>query len=134
MTNYLATLPAFLTWFPISAALLAGFAAIYLRITPWHELKLIRAGNAAAAASFAGALLGYALVLASVLAHAVSRGDLLTWGVIGLLVQIAAFYVGRALLGADLTQRMEQGQVSSGLFLGVVSLSAGVLNAATMVV
>ena len=134
MPNYLATLPAFLTWFPISAALLAGFAAIYIRITPWAELRLIRAGNAAAAASFAGALLGYALVLASVLANAVSRGDLLTWGVIGLLVQILAFYVARWLLGAGLNRRMEDGQVSSGILLGTVSLAAGMLNAASMIV
>lgn len=133
MPGYLSTLPAFLTWFPIAVALLAGFAAIYIRVTPWAELRLIRAGNAAAAASFAGALLGYALVLASILAHAVSRGDLLTWGVIGLAVQILAFLVARLLLGSDLTRRMEEGQVSSGLLLGVVSLSAGVLNAATMV-
>ena len=134
MSNYLTTLPAFLTWFSISAILLAGFAAIYIRITPWAELRLIRAGNAAAAASFAGALLGYALVLASVLANAVSRGDLLTWGVIGLLVQVLAFYVARCLLGAGLTRRMEEGQVSSGLLLGTVSLAAGMLNAASMVV
>lgn len=134
MTNYLATLPAFLTWFPISALLLALFAAVYLRITPWHELRLIRAGNSAAAASFAGALLGYALVLASVLAHAVSRGDLLVWGVIGLLVQVLAFFVARLLLGPHLTRRMEEGQVASGLLLGAISLAAGILNAATMIV
>ncbi|NCY25028.1 MAG: DUF350 domain-containing protein [Alphaproteobacteria bacterium] len=134
MTNYLATLPAFLTWFPISALLMAVFAAIYLRVTPWPELRLIRAGNAAAAASFSGALLGYALVLASVLAHAVSRGDLLVWGVIGLAVQVLAFFVARLLLGPELTRRMEEGQVASGLFLGVISLTAGMLNAASMIV
>ena len=134
MTNYLATLPAFLTWFPISALLMAVFAAIYLRVTPWPELRLIRAGNAAAAASFSGALLGYALVLASVLAHAVSRGDLLVWGVIGLAEQVLAFFVARLLLGPELTRRMEEGQVASGLFLGVVSLTAGMLNAASMIV
>jgi putative membrane protein len=130
---YLVTLPAFLIWFPTSTVLLALFGAIYLSITPWAELALIRAGNTAAAASFSGALLGYALVLASVLAHAVSLGDLLTWGGIGLLVQVLAFLVGRLLLGADLPRRMREGQVSSGLFLGVVSLSAGVLNAATLI-
>jgi putative membrane protein len=134
MTNYLATLPAFLTWFPISALLMAVFAAIYLRVTPWPELRLIRAGNAAAAASFSGALLGYALVLASVLAHAVSRGDLLVWGVISLAVQVLAFFVARLLLGPELTRRMEEGQVASGLFLGVISLTAGMLNAASMIV
>lgn len=133
MLEYLSTLPAFLTWFPIGAALLAAFAAIYIRITPWAELRLIRAGNAAAAASFSGALLGYALVLASVLAHAVSRGDLLTWGVVGLIVQVGAFLLGRVLLGSDLTRRIEEGQVSSGVMLGTISLAAGILNAATMV-
>lgn len=133
MPLYLSTLPAFLTWFPIGAALLAGFAAIYIRITPWPELRLIRAGNAAAAASFSGALLGYALVLASILAHAVSRGDLLTWGLIGLVVQVGAFLLARLLLGRDLARRMEEGQVSSGVTLGTISLAAGILNAATMV-
>lgn len=133
MPHYLITLPAFLSWFGIAAALLAGFGALYARITPWHELRLIRAGNAAAAASFAGALLGYALVLASVLANAVSRGDLLTWAVVGFVVQIAAFLLARGLLGADLTRRMEEGQVASGAFLGVVSLAAGLLNAAAMI-
>jgi putative membrane protein len=113
---------------------MAVFAAIYLRVTPWPELRLIRAGNAAAAASFSGALLGYALVLASVLAHAVSRGDLLVWGVIGLAVQVLAFFVARLLLGPELTRRMEEGQVASGLFLGVISLTAGMLNAASMIV
>jgi len=56
---YLVTLPAFLIWFPTSTVLLALFGAIYLSITPWAELALIRAGNTAAAASFSGALLGY---------------------------------------------------------------------------
>jgi putative membrane protein len=133
MTNYLATLPGFLTWFPIGAALLAVFATLYLWVTPWRELRLIRAGNAAAAASFAGALLGYALVLSSVLAHAISRGDLLVWGVIGLMVQVLAFFVARLLLGRDLSRRMEEGQVASGVTLGAISLAAGMLNAATMI-
>lgn len=132
MTNYLATLPAFLTWFPVCAILLAGFAAIYIRVTPWAELRLIRAGNIAAAVSFSGALLGYSLVVASVMLHAVSRVDLLVWGIVGLVVQVAAFYVARLLLGEDLPHRMEEGQLSSGVMLASTSLSAGTLNAATM--
>jgi putative membrane protein len=132
MTNYLATLPAFLTWFPLCALLLAGFAAIYIRVTPWAELRLIRSGNVAAAVSFSGALLGYSLVVASVMLHAVSRGDLIVWGIVGLVVQVAAFYVARILLGDDLPRRMEDGQLSSGIMLASTSLAAGVLNAATM--
>lgn len=132
MTNYLATLPSFLTWFPVCALLLAGFAAIYIRVTPWAELRLIRAGNVAAAVSFSGALLGYALVVASVMLHAQSRIDLLVWGLVGLVVQVGAFYVAKMLLGDDLPRRMEEGQLSSGIMLASTSVSAGTLNAATM--
>lgn len=132
MTNYLATLPGFVTWFPLCALLLAGFAAIYIRVTPWAELRLIRAGNVAAALSFSGAILGYSLVVASVMLHAVSRGDLIVWGIVGLVVQVAAFYVARMLLGGDLPRRMEEGQLSSGIMLASTSVSAGTLNAATM--
>lgn len=132
MTNYLATLPGFLTWFPLCAVLLAGFAAIYIRVTPWAELRLIRAGNVAAALSFSGAILGYSLVVASVMLHAVSRGDLVVWGIVGLVVQVLAFYVARLLLGEDLPRRMEEGQLSSGIMLASTSVSAGTLNAATM--
>ena len=132
MPNYLSTLPSFASWFPVAAILLGAFGAIYIRITPWHELKLIRAGNTAAAVSFAGALLGYAVVIASVMSQAISRADLLIWGVVGFMVQIAAFILARWLLGPDLPQRMEDDQLSSGIFLGTVSLAAGVLNAATM--
>lgn len=132
MTNYLATLPGFLTWFPLCALLLAGFAAIYIRVTPWAELRLIRAGNVAAALSFSGAILGYSLVVASVMLHAVSRADLIVWGIVGLVVQVIAFYVARMLLGGDLPRRMEEGQLSSGIMLASTSVSAGTLNAATM--
>lgn len=132
MTNYLATLPGFLTWFPLCALLLAGFAAIYIRVTPWAELRLIRAGNVAAALSFSGAILGYSLVVASVMLHAVSRADLVVWGIVGLVVQVIAFYVARMLLGGDLPRRMEEGQLSSGIMLASTSVSAGTLNAATM--
>ncbi|MDB5415630.1 MAG: Membrane protein with domain [Rubritepida sp.] len=131
--DHLATLPAFLTWFPLCALLLAAFAAVYIRVTPWAELRLIRAGNVAAAVSFSGAILGYALVVGSVMLHAVSRSDLIIWGIVGLVVQILAFFVARALLGGDLDTRMEEGQLSSGIMLASTSLAAGVLNAATMV-
>ena len=45
----LAGLPAFLTYFFLSLALLVVFLAIYLAVTPYSELQLIRQGNAAAA-------------------------------------------------------------------------------------
>ncbi len=133
MSLYLSTLPVFVTWFSVGAALLLVFGSVYLHVTPWAELRLIRSGNIAAAVSFSGALLGYAIVLGSVLSHATSRGDLVAWGLVGLVVQIAAFFVARILLGSGLRERIEAGQLSSGILLATISLVAGVLNAATMV-
>lgn len=131
--GYFATIGSFLTWFPILAGLLAVFGALYVRLTPWHELRLIRAGQTAAALSFGGALLGYAVVLASVTAHALSRADLVIWSLVGLAVQILAFLVARGVYGPTLKARMEEGCVAAGAFLGSVSLAAGVLNAACMI-
>jgi len=130
--HYLSTLPAFLTWFPIAAGLLLAFGWAYHRITPWHELNLIREGNLAAACGYCGALLGYALVLASVMASATSRADLLIWAIIGFAVQLAALGVARLVLGPGLRGRIEAGELASGLLVGVIALAAGIINAATM--
>jgi len=130
--QYLANLPLFLTWFALAAAMLAVFAVLYSLCTPWGELKLIRAGNIAAASSFSGAIIGYAVVLAAIISGATSRGDLLAWGLVGFMVQLMALGVARLLLGRGLREHIRQGQVASGLFLGALSLAAGIINAATM--
>src|SRR3546814_10798550 len=48
--------PLFALFFVAACALLAVFALIYAFVTPYPELKLIRAGNSAAAISLSGAL------------------------------------------------------------------------------
>ena len=54
------------------------FGAVYLRITPAEELRLIKNGNLACALSFGGALVGFCLTLASSIAHSVSFVDFIT--------------------------------------------------------
>jgi putative membrane protein len=44
----------FLAYFAASLAMLAAFVAIYVRVTPYREISLIREGNIAAAASLSG--------------------------------------------------------------------------------
>src|SRR5512132_1323298 len=70
---------------------LAVFAALYIRITPYREIALIREGNMAASFSLSGALLGFIVPLASAVQHSVSLVDMAIWGLIAMLVQIAAF-------------------------------------------
>ncbi len=131
-TNYLETLPSFLVFFAVALALLAVFTAIYIWITPHKEFALIRAGNTAAATSFAGATLGFVVPLASVIANSLNIVDMLVWGAIAMIAQIAVFAVARLLL-PDLHKMIEAGQIAPAATLAAFSLAIGILNAACMV-
>ncbi|MDB5768215.1 MAG: Membrane protein with domain [Collimonas fungivorans] len=124
-------LPAFLSHFGLALLLVAIFFVVYIFITPYHELRLIRAGNHAAAASLAGALLGYIVALASAIANSVSLLDMLVWGVVALVVQLLAFLIVKLLLPTLLAD-IPENRIASGVFLGTVSLGLGLLNAACM--
>ncbi len=129
--DYLSGLPAFAAYFGLALLLLAVFVLIYLRITPYREIQLIRDGNVAAAASLGGALIGFAIPLASSIEHSVALLDMLLWALVALVAQIVAFVLARTCVPA-LSRNIEQGQVASGVFLGSVAIAIGLLNAASM--
>ncbi|WP_121115578.1 DUF350 domain-containing protein [Croceibacterium ferulae] len=131
MGGYVAGLPDFLAYFGVGAALLAGFAVLYSRITPQHEFNLIAGGNCAAATAFLGALIGFALPLASAAAHSVSLADFAIWALIGAAIQLLAFGVA-ALVQPRLATRITEGEMAAGLWAGGVALVTGLLNAACM--
>ncbi|HWX03545.1 DUF350 domain-containing protein [Collimonas sp.] len=124
-------LPAFLSHFGLALLLVGVFFVVYIFITPYHELALIRAGNNASAASLAGALLGYIIALASAISNSINLLDMLVWGVVALVIQLLAFLIVRLLL-PTLVADIPENKIASGLFLGTVSLGLGILNAACM--
>jgi putative membrane protein len=121
----------FLVYLAISLVLLYVFVWLYIRVTPWAEMALIRAGNMAAAFSLSGAILGFIVPLSAAIKYSVNLVDMVIWGVIALVVQIAAFVVVK-LLVPSVSQDIEAGNGAQGFFLGVTSLAAGLLNAACM--
>jgi putative membrane protein len=121
----------FLLYFALSVVFVVLYLAIYVRVTPYREFALIRAGNPAAAASLSGSLIGFVLPLASAVVHSVNPWDMALWAAIALVVQIAVYLVVR-LLVPDVVRHIPEGKVGAGVFLGVVSLAAGILNAACM--
>ncbi len=127
----LGGLPYFAAYFGVSLVLLTLCLAAYVLITPYPEIRLIREGNVAAAASLGGALIGFALPLASVVVNSVSLLDMLLWSAVALLVQLLAFAAVRLMVPA-ISQHVREGQVSSGIFLGAVAVALGILNAASM--
>jgi putative membrane protein len=127
----LAGLPYFAAFFGVSLLLLTICLALYIVITPYPEIKLIREGNAAAAASLGGVIIGFALPLASVVVNSVSLLDMLLWSAVALFVQLVAF-AGVRLMVPAIGRLVREGQVSSGIFAAAVAIALGILNAASM--
>ena len=121
----------FLLHFLVAVVLVALFSAIYVRITPYAEFRLIREGKVAPAISFSGALLGFVIPLASAIAHSISFLDMLVWSVVALVVQVLVFLVLRTCF-SGLCRRIAADETAPAILLGVLSLAAGILNAASM--
>ena len=124
-------LDEFLIYLVASLALLALFVFIYIWITPYREFALIREGNAAAAVSLSGSLLGFAVPLAQAIAQSVSLAEMVMWALIALVVQLLVFFAVTRVI-PDVTSHIPEGKLASGIWLGAVSLAAGILNAACM--
>jgi putative membrane protein len=123
--------PAYLSYMVVALGLLVTAVTIYALVTPYREIRLIRAGNSAAACSLSGMILGQALALSAAVRYAASISDLVLWGVTALLFQLACFFLVRLLL-PDLRQGMENNTLSYGLFLGGSSIAVGLINAACL--
>ncbi len=131
LEHSIAGLPAFGLYLVLSLALLAIFIAIYIAITPYRELVLIREGNAAAAASLSGTVLGFAIPLAQAVAQSGSLADMALWGSIALVTQLIVFFAMTRVI-PGIARDIPEGRVAQGVFLGAISLATGILNAACM--
>lgn len=131
MFEYVAALPAFISYFVSGLGCFAAFAVIYTWITPQKETQLIREGNLAAVVAFLGALIGFSFPLASAAAHSVSLVDFVIWAVIGIAVQVLAFYLANFSM-KDLHGKITEGNVAAGLWGGGIAVAIGILNAACM--
>ncbi|MEJ1159272.1 DUF350 domain-containing protein [Prosthecomicrobium sp. N25] len=134
VTDSLQGLGPFLVYVGLSIGMVGIYSAVYGIATAHDELALIRAGNPAAAIAFGGSMIGYALPLASAAMHSRALAEFLVWAVIAILIQVVVYWIVRLALLRDVSSRIEKGEVSAGLFLGAVSLTGGILNAAAMAV
>jgi putative membrane protein len=128
----LAGLPAFLVYFCTALVAVVAYLFIYTRVTPHDEFLLIRENNPAAAIALGLSLVGFALPLVSAIAHSANVWDCLIWGVIALIVQIIVYYIVKIPV-PNLSQRIAGGELAAAIWLGLASLAAGALNAASMI-
>lgn len=128
----LQTLPSFMAYFLAAVILLVAFSFLYHKFTPYNEMELIAKGNKAAAITLVGAMIGFTLPLASVIAHSASFVDMFIWALVAIAVQLGSFLVVRALVVKNLGAKIEDNQVPTALFVFGVSVCIGILNATCM--
>ncbi len=121
----------FLLYLAISGVLLSVFVAIYVRITPYREIALIRDNNMAAAFSLSGAIIGMVIPLANAVEYSVNPIDMAIWGFLALAIQLLVFVIARIALPTIVVD-IPAGKTAPGFFLGAMSIAAGLLNAACM--
>ena len=129
--SFLAGIPFLLSHFGVTVLMLVIGVFIYMLITSHDERKLIREGNTAAAVSLAGAILGLAIPLAFCMASSVNVYDIVIWGIVTLVIQLATFWIIDIWL-RDLSKRIEEGQVGTAILLVSVKLAVASINAAAV--
>ena len=131
LPKMLTLLPAFLSYFAVAVALIVVFLLVYVNVTPYDEIALIRQGNTAAAISLSGALFGFAMPVANVIAHSDTLADLAAWGAIAGTIQIVAYLVARFTL-PHINEDIPAGRTAPAIFLAVLSVVVGLFSAASM--
>ncbi|MGE3246910.1 MAG: DUF350 domain-containing protein [Beijerinckiaceae bacterium] len=130
--NSLTGLPDFLSYFCTAIALAVIFLLIYTRITPNREFDLIlKEHNSAAAIALGLSLLGFSLPLGSAIYHSSNIVDCIIWGIVALAAQLFAYWLAW-LAHPNLGEAIRNNATAAALWVGFVSLSAGLLNAAAM--
>jgi putative membrane protein len=122
----------FILAFVMGCALLALFKRLYQLSTPYDEAKLVAEGNVAAATALGGAIVGFALPLASAIANTASAVEFVVWAVIAGIIQIVASLFVRRVVIRDLSQRIVDGNVATAIYLAATSVAIGMINAVSM--
>lgn len=131
LDSFLAGFPVLMLHSSVTIAMLVAGVLVYMWITPWDEVKLIRAGNTAAAVSMGGAVIGLAIPLAFAMAASVSVYEILVWGPVTLVLQIVAYRIADVVL-KDLPKRIEDGEMGAAVLLVSIKLAAAAINAAAV--
>lgn len=131
--TFITAIAHFGMYFGLSVLFLLIFKMAYTWVTPHKEWQLIKEGkNTAAAIGFGGAVVGFALALASAASHSVSLLDFASWAGVALLAQLFSFFIVQMLFMPKIAKRIEEGELSAGIVLAATNIAIGLLNAACM--
>jgi putative membrane protein len=124
-------LPVLVEQFAVTLALLGIGIVCYTLLTPFNERRMVAQGNVAAGIVVAGTLIALAIPLAATLASSTHTLDILLWGLVALVIQLAAVVVATLLI-RGLRGMIEAGNVAAALVLIGIQIAVALLNAGAM--
>jgi putative membrane protein len=124
-------LPVVVGHFVAALVLLVIGAFCYMKITPFNERQLIAENNIAAACVLVGTLLALAIPLTATLATSGTLVDIIVWGLVALLIQLATF-AAVSLFLQNLRKMVLEDNVAAALTLVGLQVAVALLNAGVM--
>ena len=124
-------LPFFLLHSSVTFLMLGAGLLIYVRITPFDEISLIKNKNNAAAITLGGAIVGFAIPLAASLKTSLNLWDIVIWGVVTLILMLISYRVIDFLV-SDLARRVEANEIGPAILLAAIKLAVGLIAAASV--
>jgi|SRR5215470_5459187 len=124
-------LPVLVGHFLAALALLMFGTFCYLKITPFRERELIAQNNLAAAYVLVGTLLALAIPITATLATSGTLIDIVIWGLIALVLQLATF-AAVSLFLHGLRKMVLEDNVAAAVTLAGLQIAVALLNAGVM--
>jgi putative membrane protein len=124
-------LPALIGRFLVALALLLVGAFCYFKITPYNERKLIAENNVAAACVLVGTLIALAIPLTTTLATSNSFVDIIIWGLVALIIQLATV-AAVSLFLHNVRKMVLEDNIAAAVTLAGLQIAVALLNAGVM--
>ena len=99
---------------------------VYVLLTPWKELKLVREGNTAAGIALGGAMIGLAIPIAATLASSLTLAGLAIWGAVALLIQLITYRLVDLFL-YGLPRRIANDEAGAAALLAAAKVSTAII-------
>ncbi len=129
--SFLSGLPLLLIHFGVTLFMLALGILIYVIVTPYNEIDLIKKGNPSAALSFSGALVGIAIPLSIAMAGSVNIMDIVVFGAVAIILQLLGYRITDLLL-RELPSRIVNNEISAAITMVGIKISISLVNAAAV--
>ena len=129
--SLLTGLPFLILHSSVTFLMLAIALRIYMWVTPFDEMALIKSGNTAAAVTLSGAVVGFAIPLAITLKTSLNLWDIVIWSAVTLILMLLAYRIMDFVV-RDFERRVEADELGPAILLASVKIAVGIITAASV--